>query len=267
VLEGVLLTDEAAGFPNTVIADVSALRLNDGRWRLFFEVGRAVRSAISDDGVMLKMEPGERLASGIIQVRALRLDDGRVRIFFVDQGGIYSAISKNEGLTFTVEPGVRLTATAAGLSTISGPGIVKLSDGRWRMYISEGPGRPTPGEAWPVRKVVSAVSSDLLTWTMDPGVRIGAGAVVSGDANHPSALVNGDGSISLFYNRYFPDNGLLTSTSSDGLTFISEAFILPSAQPLGDPDVVRLPDGGLRVYFGKGEEPFGFDLNSVRRSP
>jgi hypothetical protein len=282
--EGVRVSSQSAGFPGAILADVTVFRLNDGRWRFIFEAGGAFRSAISPDGLAVEMEPGTRVPpsgpSGPIHPRVIRLDDGRVRMFYaagrVPDEGIYSAISTDEGLTFTLEPGVRLTASAAGFERIGGVGVVRSRDGRWRMYTSDRATQPVPGEPSPVTRIVSATSADMLTWTMDPGVRVGAGAVLEGPSEHPSAIANPDGSISLFYHarpqrpderiRIDGNPGIMVATSADGLSFTTEQFIVrKGADFLGDPDVVRLPDGGLRVYYGLGGNEGG-EIRSVRRA-
>jgi hypothetical protein len=185
----------------------------------------------------------------------------------VPDEGIYSAVSSDEGLTFTLEPGVRLTAAAAGYERIGGIDIIRLPDGRWRLYTSDRASQPVPGQPFPTETIVSATSSDMQTWTMDPGVRIGAGATVTGSSAHPSAIVNDDGTVTLFYHRFSPPvPGLLTATSADGLSFTSETFIRQQAgsETYGDPDVVRLPDGSLRIYYGRGGNEGG-EIRSLRR--
>lgn len=249
VTEGVRLTNADVGFSG-VLADATALQLRDGRWRMFFFTGGAYRSAVSSDGLAFTMESGTRLPEAG-QSRVLRLDDGRVRMYFIWRGGISSGISSDEGMTFTIEPGERVSAAAAGLPALSGPGIARTRDGRWRMYFSE---LPRPGAGPRPISIRSASSSDLLTWSMDVGVRIGAGATLSGSAEHPSAIANTDGSVSLFYFRNNP-TAIWTSTSTDGHTFTSE-----TSTGIGqgnDPDVVRLPGGSLRMYYNWGDDNGG----------
>jgi hypothetical protein len=108
----------------------------------------------------------------------------------------------------------------------------------------------------------------MLTWTMDPGVRLGGtSATLTGSSAHPSAIVNDDGTVTLFYHRFHPPSpGLLTSTSADGLSFTSESFVrqLTGSETYGDPDAVRLSDGSLRIYYGRGGNEGG-EIRSLRR--
>ena len=110
------------------------------------------------------------------------------------------------------------------------------------MYFSE---LDRPGTAIIPLPMKSATSTDMLTWTMDSGVRIGPGATLSGSAAHPTAIANSDGSVTVFYFRN-SDMRLYASTATDGLTFSSETAVLSSA---ADPDIVTLPSGGLRMYY------------------
>jgi hypothetical protein len=241
VSEGTRFTSESMGIPGTM-ADTTTLRLSDGRYRMFLFAGQAYRSAISTDGLSFTLEAGNRLPNGNGQSRVLRLPDGRVRMFHISGGGIASSISTDEGLTFIGE-GQRISAGAAGLSELSGPGIVRMSDGRWRMYFSE---LDKPGAAVVPLPMKSATSLDLLSWTMDPGVRIGPGApTLTGSAAHPTAVAESDGSVTVYFFRN-NDLNLYGARSSDGLAFTSEGIVLTRA---ADPDVITLPNGGKRMYY------------------
>src|SRR5207244_8126402 len=92
------------------------------------------------------------------------------------------------------------------------------------------------------------VSSDLLTWTPDPGIRIGPAARwLTGRANHPTALVNSNGSVTLVYDRNPPGpiEEEMIATSGDGLDFRAEA----DTGIVGtEPSFARLSDGSLLLY-------------------
>lgn len=247
--EGVRLDNAGAGVSG-VIADTSTLRLNDGRWRMFVFAGGQYRSAVSVDGLSFTMESGARLPEGLGQIRVLRVPDGRVRAYSTASDGIVSSISSDEGMTFTSESGTRVSASAAGFTT-GGAAIVRTRDGTWRMYFSD---LPLPGEGVKPHTVRSASSSDLLDWTVDAGVRIGPGAALSGSAEHPGAMANPDGSISLFYFRN-ETLKLMMATSSDGLTFTSESDT--NLSQANGPDPIRLPNGMVRLYYNWGNDAAG----------
>lgn len=93
---------------------------------------------------------------------------GPAKPFSACQGYILSAVSE-DGLMFRTEPGIRLAPQPAlphmSLRVIA-PTITKLADGCWRMYFeSRGPAdRPTV--------ICSAVSSDMLHWELEEGIRL-----------------------------------------------------------------------------------------------
>jgi len=242
--EGIRISGTDAGLSaSAVFADSSTIRLTDGRWRMFVFAGTAYRSAISSDGLSFAIEPGFRLPEGSGQSRAIRLPDGRIRIYFSTSSGVGSAVSTDDGTTFTIESGTRISASSAGMSQVTGPGIIRLSDGRYRAYFSD---LPIPGEGVQPHLVKSAVSSDLLTWTVEAGVRVGPGSTLTGNAEHPCAILNSDGSTTIFYFRN-TDFVLYSSTSADGLTFATETST--GISQANDPDIVTLPDGTVRLYY------------------
>ena len=119
-VEGTLLTDVTSGYPGRPIADVSAFRMRDGRWRLLFAAGGALRSATSADGLSPTMDAGSRSNDPCGAVRAVQLDDGRTRVFCsLPAFGIKSYISSDEGLTLTLENQVLITPTALGLAGVA----------------------------------------------------------------------------------------------------------------------------------------------------
>lgn len=257
--EGIRMTDVTAGFPGQAFADAAVITLNDGRYRVLIDAGGSIRSAISPDGLSMTMEAGQRLTQqtpipggAIVRlslVRVIKLDDGRWRLFAnaaPPNFGIYSAVSSDEGFTWTAEAGVRIPLSVGS----SGMSVVRLRDGRWRGYWNTG----TCGTCG---SIFSATSTDMLNWTQDSGVRVGTGAALSGDGEHPKAIANADGSITLFYwgKRALTTVNTIVSTSSDGLSFASETTI-PSLGNCADPDVVRV-GAGLRLYCNWGDGTFG----------
>ena len=250
---GPVLTGPEVGLPaaQSVWRPTAAV-LPDGRIRLYYTVPGAttetsgVFSAISSDGLHFMPEPGRRWGnSGWAHIE--RLPDGRWRLYYIhrDSGGtpdgIASAISA-DGLSFADEPGLRLSGSPQpGAWGLSCCGIVKLADGRYRMYVSTLQFQPGPGN--PPPPVYSAVSSDLAAWTLEPGVRLTG-------AWNPTALANPDGSIMLVASQGVFGGTMQTASSPDGLTFPS-----PSKTNLsgGDPAFVTLPDGRLLMYYTSGD--------------
>lgn len=244
-----------AGLP---VADATAIQLADGRVRLYvFAQGQGTRSAISTDatGTAFTAEPGVRSTNDAWgQPRIIRLPDGRLRLYYTAGDGVRSGIS-TDGLVFTDEPGLRLSAAELGYE----PGamsIVPRTGGGYRAYFSdlEKPGAPPGGHY-----IRSAVSDDLLNWTVEPGIVLGVGATqgVQETVSHPFAVANADGSVTLYYQgeRATPGSvppvsyrGIYRATSADGRTFSSEekTGIVNGA----DPDVITLANGTVMMYYG-----------------
>ena len=136
------------------------------------------------------------------------------------QGCILSATS-DDGLTFEVEPGIRV-APDPGRPELSlralAPSVTPIAGG-WRMYF-EGRGsadRPTV--------IASAVSADLLRWEVEPGVRVAA----SERCGAPRFLPLGGGAGRLFHFRTAAGpprwNAVYSAVTEDGLSFTREAGV------------------------------------------
>ena len=141
------------------------------------------------------------------------------------QGYILSAVSE-DGLAFEKEPGIRLapqpTISHMSLRVIS-PSVIACADGSWRMYFeSRGPaGIPTV--------ICSAISSDMLNWELEAGIRFQAPGGVGGVRY--LALPDGHGRIYCFESVYGPggpsrgpriSQRIVSASTSDGLHFEKE---------------------------------------------
>lgn len=256
-----------------VVADMSAVRLDDGRVRLYvFAQGLGIVSAVSvaTNGLAFAPESGTRMPDGSGMPRVLAIPGGGGRMFFTSGNGIKSATS-TDGLAFTAEPGFRVTAEAAGFSdttvaATSGATVVTLEDGRYRMYFSD---LPRPGDPPGRHRVKSAVSTDMLTWRVEEGIRVGPGApVLTESAEHPFALRNPDGSVTLYYGKFSgpgsgsaQPEGTYQSRSADGLSFEQEALNVYFGN---DPDALRLMDGTLVLYYGQFDAQVGGTVNVAK---
>ncbi len=215
-----------------------------------FAQGIGVVSAVSNDGISFTEEPGRRLPEGGSgQPRIFQLPDGRWRLYTTQTDAIVSFVS-DDGLDFVEEPGYRITASEAGLDSLSSPALIEFAPGQYRMYYSN---LARPGEGPGGKKVGSAVSTDLLTWTVEEGFRLGVGAgILTDSAEHPFPVKAADGSIYLFYGKFTgpgtSQEGLYRAVSDDGLTFREETY---TGLSMGnDPDILVGAEGEHLLYYG-----------------
>ncbi|MGB2875361.1 MAG: hypothetical protein WBB76_07780 [Gaiellaceae bacterium] len=254
--QGPVLTGPELGLPaGEGVWRPTAAVLPDGRIRLYYIVSgpavpleaSGVFSAISSDGLHFTSEPGRRSGNSS-GAHIERLPDGRWRLYTPHRDssgtpdGIASAISA-DGLSFTDEPGLRLSGSPhPGAWGLSCCGIVKLADGRYRMYVSTLQNQPGPGN--PPPQVYSAVSSDLADWTLEPGVRL------TGEWN-PAPLANPDSSLMLVGAMGVFGGTMQTASSLDGLAFANSVLANLSG---GNPAFVTLPDGRLLMYYSVSDD-------------
>jgi hypothetical protein len=256
--------------------DSTGVLLPNGTVRLYFTSDRSVPgvlgfpilSALSPDGLNFTADTGFRM-TGAFGTRVVPLPNGQYRMFYgsdaipgtspgssIPGPGIASAIS-SDGLNFTTEPNWRvlLSTVNAGPGATLGEGgtVVTLPNGTYRLYFSLSyPPPPPPGLT--AGAVFSASSTDMLNWTLDPGVRLGVGSPLGDSALHPDGFVNGDGSVTLFY---WTEGmaAIYYATAADGLNFgTPKETSLNDQNPncgvcfYADPSVYPLPDGRLRIY-------------------
>ncbi len=261
---GTILRPSDFGVTSGPVADVTAIQLADGRVRLYlFAQGQGTRSAISTnaEGTTFTAETGMRSTTATWgQPRVLRLSDGRIRLYYTSGDGVRSGIS-TDGLTFTEESGTRIANSTVGYA-IGAMSIVPAAGVGYRAYFSdlETPGAPPGGH-----RIRSAVSTDLLTWTLEPGIVLGVGATsgITETATHPFALANADGSVTLYYQGERADltiqggsyRGLYRATSTDGRTFTTEQKT--GIRNGGDPDVIVLANGTTMMYYGDVDPTIG----------
>jgi predicted GH43/DUF377 family glycosyl hydrolase len=159
--------------------------LPDGTYRMYYSHERypfgdpewgQILSAVSTDGIAWVTESGIRIDYGgaYDSLRALcpnitQLPDGTYRMYYKGHDGeryrILSAIS-NDGLTWIKEAGVRIDIGGTYDSfEVGAPQVIEVPDGRYIMFY-EGFDAPWSG------RILSAVSTDGLTWTKESGICI-----------------------------------------------------------------------------------------------
>lgn len=272
----------SAGLP---VADVSGVQLSNGSIRAYvFAQNQGIVIADSTDGkIFTKVGNAFGGDKGQGMPRVVKLSDGRFRMYNMSSGGISCSIS-SDGLNFTVEKADCISSTPyAGASNgLTGAGIVKLANGTYRAYFSD---MVKAGTGPDPHQVYSATSTDGLTWSADPGIRVGPGATsITRSAEHPAAVVHADGSVTLFYfdnearpgkdssgrqNMAMGQMGLWYSTSTDGgLTFSTENkinFPAPLSNSFGnDPDIFLDKDGSMILWAGGFENSLGGYIGAVK---
>ena len=110
-----------------------------------------------------------------------------------------------------------------------------------------------PGQGPGGKQIGSATSNDLVTWTVEPGFRLGEGAdVLTDSAEHPFPVKGPDGSTYLFYGKFTGpgtgEEGLYRAVSQDGVLFTEEAYT--GLRMANDPDILTKPDGEQLIYYG-----------------
>jgi hypothetical protein len=151
------------------------------------------------------------------------LPDGRFRIYGNDaaQGirHIISLISEDGGVTFALEPGYRIVGDAGHDAFFAD--VITLPNGDFRMYLTDQ--RTVIGsEGAPA--FISAISSDGLNFTWEPGERLhstGTGDEIEGIRNQNVVLLP-DGSFRMYYSA---NHKAWSAVSTDGLNFTREAGV------------------------------------------
>ncbi|MBI4022686.1 hypothetical protein HY375_00780 [Candidatus Berkelbacteria bacterium] len=265
-LEDVVLTDEN-------LNNLEVITLPDGQYRMFFHQFNAIKSALSSDGQHFTLEPGTRLTGQM--PATIKLADGRYRMYFNADGNLKSAIS-SDGFTFTVEEGIRLAKGGQyDRQAILHPSIVTLPDGTYRLYYD---GEAPSGQDDLGWRILSAHSSDGLTWTKDEGLRFPATAG-EGEGNGDEDATDfdmifsahaeqaGNETILSVTAQTYPlgESGIWQATSQDGLNFTlaDQPLLARDAQygdgnvgaqggPPGmpqDPFVLTLADQTQRLFY------------------
>jgi hypothetical protein len=136
-------------------ADPHVVQLSDGRYRMYYNrpagQRKEVRSAISEDGLHFKQEPGLRFARNGPMESAMVMQVGPRWVLWAGPLGQVAAVSE-DGLSFREDADLRI---ARDFNPKSG---VQLPGGGYRVFGSPGKGRSA-----------SAFSKDGRSWTMEDG--------------------------------------------------------------------------------------------------
>ena len=154
----------------------------------------------------------------------LELDGGGWRMFFSMGGGISSAFSV-DGITFTLEDGVRL-ATPVGVPGIADPTVTRRKDGTYVMYfkiISATPDQEVPpykGTPY-YHQLFRATSSDGKNFTNE-------GVMLVDHASVPAVYTDQRGTVWIYYLDFSPP--FPTQDESIAVTYEQSDFSLAVPQ-------------------------------------
>jgi hypothetical protein len=224
------VVSDQASVPNAILDNASRIRIYYVDWK---NGGLSVAIANGSGWIYKKVQG---VTPDWVDPDAVILPDGRYRLYasYMPYSGpqdkIISAIS-SDGITFQQESGVRYQE-----DTITDPDAINMGN-VWRMFVSKGP------------VTVSTVSSDGLTFARENELPL-SGSV--------TCTVRVDGGYRIYYHSSVPGKGLCiySAFSQDGSTWVDEGLRLePGAAGaldqggVGDPAVVRMPDGSYRMYY------------------
>lgn len=172
-------------------------------------------------------------------------EDGTIYLYSTDMG--IKLYKSSDGLTFELEANAKMPMAAD-------PTIIKTSDGKWNMYVTEvmmnGP-KPEPGQApqpmdpKKTQKIVKVSTSDSLE-NFGPGVETGIAQAKPGAAwGVPDTTVDPSGKIRMFWvdmNEGDKWESIKSATSTDGITFsVDEGIRFTDAYV--DPYVLKAQEG------------------------
>jgi hypothetical protein len=254
------------------------VKLRDGRFRMFYtqilprlgfpagandydNASARILSATSTDGETWTPEPGVRLTpqqggAGDFRVASSEVvpvagSASKLRMYFEScpgtqavQNAIRSAVSEDDGLTWTVEPGARVTAVGKNFMAAR---IVFLDERRSRLYVCQsGVG------------IISAVSDDGVTFQIEPGVRVAQGGRYDGGAAFACDIMRlPGGAYVMYYAGYASANRayILRATSSDGLSWRKAEQPVISPGPSGAWDAVKSSEVCVFRRSGDAKKP------------
>lgn len=164
-------------------------------------------------------------------------------------GRFYRATSP-DGVNFTVSPSTPVMQPGGSDNNfLSVPDIISLGGGTLRMYfvaggaLTDSATSTDDGVTWTREGRITINGLSPVNWVVDADlVRLSSGSYRMYFATGP------DGQSGLNNKR------IRSATSTDGRTFTLDAGIrvapLASGDDLVDPDVIQLPDGRYRMYYG-----------------
>jgi hypothetical protein len=250
----------------------TTMRMSDGTWRMWLPVSQTYTSTdgltwVNRATVALPDNPNwnssvVRYADGTF---VMIYEANRVSNNDPHGARFYRATSTN-GVAWTKSTGALangavMVPESSDANFLGVPELTLLADGRVRMYYV------TFGD-----RMASAISADRgLTWTREGDLTIaGLNGALAVD---PDVIVLADGRFRLYFTGpgkagELRNKSIWSATSSDGRSFVLDAgkrlAVTDAQMDYVDPDVVVLPNGKLRMYYGfKPNESSQYALRSA----
>jgi len=206
-------------------------------------------------------EEGKRIDEPyFFDISVVQLDDGKYRMYGELHGDITSYIS-SDGLSWEPEEGKRMEN--AGF-----PFVMKLSDGRWRMYYSP------MGAAQD--HFLSAISTAGLTFKVEEGHRYDGESDYEQRIQSPRIIKLNEGTYRMYFTAISDAETenetvrILSAKSSDGLNFTLEegVRINPTVSPLVGKRAahawpIKTSDGYIRLYFAGASTKGGGIISAI----
>lgn len=262
----------------------NVIRLPGGGYRLYYTgLGPArtapdcigyILSASSRDAVTWVKDPGVRVdvfppyaALWTLCPDVIPLPDGRCRMYFEarspDQPTVILSAVSDDGLAFTVEPGIRVGDGRWSYGTPRCVYVEPADEGasapRYRLYCHKYT-FPLVSGLDAGNEIISAVSDDGLRFEREPGVRIAqetARETLSVYA--PEVVRLGDGTYRMYYAGWTDEiaGGVFSATSHDGLDWVKDDGICVElgdsgawdSKMVSEPCVIGLGDGRTRLFY------------------
>lgn len=252
----------------------------------------SVYTATSSDGIQF-IASGNKIAEHASVPDVIKLPSGQLVFYAVDGGGrsksgVLMGVSDDNGKTWKTGS-AQFTSSQDGQAGAD-PEAIMSDNGQLRLYYVVFPNKPTPGQppgTDTVNKVYSALSSDGINFSQEPGVRfeyaqitdpdvikIGstwfmytaqgqtqlyATSTDAGGSFSYKGVIRTTGAVSKtvslsdgnYRQFYCGKGGIVSETSSDGISWNSSVVSLPSlnSQIMCDPSPVQLDSNNwLMVY-------------------
>jgi hypothetical protein len=259
--------------PNVVAIPTGGYRMYytlSGPGRDYGPTRAVILSAVSPDGSTWEPEPGIRLephgpdaSVRVVCPDVVPIDGGGYRMYFEGQpegrASVILSARSRDGLSWSPEAGVRF----GGPRRYGSPRCVVVSDDpfapvRYRLYFHSysHPLRIAPDAE---NHIVSAVSSDGLSFTPEAGVRIAQDGPLQTFAVYAPEVVRlADLSYRMYYAGWQLDpvrGRIFSATSPDGVAWRRDAGVnldfggRYDAEKCSEPCVIELPDGRYRLFY------------------